>query len=166
MAEPIICDTSVWLYLGRINLAELLSRLYDPVYTTEAVCQELDIGRQSRPDTLDPGNLPWVQLVQPSQSNLANLPTNRLGKGEQSVLAYAQANNLPIVGLDDRQARELAFKLGLRVVGTVGLLLRAKERGLIEAIRPLLTQLQQEGFYISEPLLNYALQKAQEADSL
>ena len=56
MAEPIICDTSVWLYLGRINLAELLSRLYDPVYTTEAVCQELDIGRQSRPDTLDPGN--------------------------------------------------------------------------------------------------------------
>ena len=108
----------------------------------------------------------WVQLVQPSQSNLANLPTNRLGKGEQSVLAYAQANNLPIVGLDDRQARELAFKLGLHVVGTVGLLLRAKERGLIEAIRPLLTQLQQEGFYISEPLLNYALQIAQEADSL
>ena len=54
MAEPIICDTSVWLYLGRIDQAELLSKLYNPVYTTKAVCQELDIVRLSRPDTLNP----------------------------------------------------------------------------------------------------------------
>lgn len=69
---------------------------------------------------------------------------------------------MPIVGLDDRQARELADRLGLRVIGTIGLLLKAKRMGAITAIRPLLAQLQQAGFYISESLLAYTLQEAEE----
>lgn len=162
MAEPIVCDTSVWLYTGRIGEVELLVHLYHPVYTTEAVCHELDVGRLSRSDTLDPRQLSWVQLVQPDPSDIASLPTNRLGLGECSVLAYARTHNLPIVGLDDRQARELAYRLGLRVIGTIGLLLKAKEADLVTTVRPLLEQLQQEGFYISEALLSYALQQAQE----
>ena len=160
MANPIICYTSIWLYLGRIDQVELLAKLYSPIFTTRSVCQELDIGRLSRPGTVDPSELSWVRTVQPSSADLANLPANRLGIGEQSVLAYAQAHSISIVGLDDRQARELALGLGLRIVGTVGLLLKAKEQSLIGEIRPLLTQLQQEGFYISQNLLNYALKKA------
>jgi predicted nucleic acid-binding protein len=160
MAEPIVCDTSVWLYLGQINQVELLKNLYEPVYTTEAVCIELDNGRINQPDILDPGQLSWVQTVQIEPHHIANLPTNRLGPGEQSVLAYALARQIGIVGLDDRQARNLAYQLGLQAIGTIGLLLKARNLGLVGPMRPLLKQLQQEGFYISESLLEFVLQRA------
>lgn len=162
MPKEIICDSSVWLYLGRIDQANVLSQLYKSVYTTETVCWELDNGRVSRPDTLDPRRLPWVHIVQADSEDIVALPANRLGTGEQSVLAYAQAHKLDIVGLDDRQARDLAHQLGLHTVGTLGVLLKAKEAGLLTAVRPLLAALRHEGFYISETLLEYALQRAKE----
>ncbi|GAB4158712.1 MAG: DUF3368 domain-containing protein [Candidatus Promineifilaceae bacterium] len=162
MPEAIICDTSVWLYMGRIDQANLLAQLYHPVYTTDVVCHELDIARLRHPDTLDPRQLPWVSLVQGDPQAISNLPANRLGPGERSVLAYAQANPMQIVGLDDRQARVLAHQLGLRVMGTIGVLLKTKESGLITVVRPLLEQLRQEGFHISPALLTYTLQRAKE----
>jgi uncharacterized protein len=162
MAESIICDTSVWLYIGRIGQLELLRHLYDPVYATETVCAELDIGRISRLDTPDVRQLAWVHIVQPSQQEIAKLPTNRLGQGEQSVLAYAHFHAVSTAALDDRQARTLAHQLGLRVTGTIGIILRAKRAKLVTSIRPLLADLQQQGFHISEALLEYALQRAGE----
>ncbi len=95
-------------------------------------------------------------------NDISGLPTNRLGLGERSVLAYARRHQIRIVGLDDRQARELAQHLNLQVVGTVGLLLKAKQAGLLEAVRPLLVQLQAEGFRIGQEIFEYAVQKAKE----
>lgn len=162
MRRAIICDTSIWLYLGRIGHINLLLQLYQLVYTTEFVCQELDVGRVSRPDTMDPRQLSWVTIVQPTAQEIAHLPANRLGLGEQSVLAYAHGHQMDVVGLDDQQARRLAHLLRLRVVGTIGLLLQAKEAQVLGEIRPLLEQLPREGFYIGEELLAYALQRAKE----
>ena len=163
MIEPIICDTSIWLYTGRLGQFELLAHLYQPVFTTETVCRELDIGRLRQSGLLDPRELSWVEVVQPDPSDITGLPTNRLGPGERSVLAYARTHHLPVVGLDDRQARDLAHRLGLQVIGTLGVLVKAKEAGLITAVHPLLEQLQQEGFYISQALWLYALRRTHEA---
>lgn len=148
--------------MGRLKQVAVMEQLYARVYTTETVCQELDIGRTTRPDTLDPRQIPWVLIVEPDSHDISTLPANRLGPGERSVLAYARTHSLNIVGLDDRQARELAQRLGLRVIGTLGMLLQAKEAGLIELLHPLCKQLQQEGFYISQTLLERILQKAKE----
>ena len=162
MAESIICDTSVWLYLGRVGQIELLRQLYPTVYTTETVCWELDNGRLSRADTPDPRLFSWIRIVQPEPQELNDLPANRLGPGERSVLAYAHRHQLQVVGLDDRQARNMAQRLGLSVTGTLGVLLRAKEAGLIPTIRPLLRSIQDEGFHVSEELLKFMLQRAGE----
>jgi uncharacterized protein len=162
MLEPIICDTSVWLYLGRLQQHALLPKLYRQVYATETVCWELDNGRLTRPDTLDPRQLTWVHIVEPALEDVATLPANRLGAGERTTLAYARKNNLGIAGLDDRQARELARRLGLQTTGSLGVLLLAKQAGLLTAVRPLLAQLQAEGFYISQPLFQHILKQARE----
>lgn len=162
MAESIICDTSVWLYLGRVGQIDLLRQLYPTVYTTETVCWELDNGRLSRADTPDPRLFSWIRIVQPEPQELNDLPANRLGPGERSVLAYAHRHQLQVVGLDDRQARNMAQRLGLSVTGTLGVLLRAKEAGLIPTIRPMLRSIQDEGFHVSEELLKFMLQRAGE----
>ena len=132
-ADPIICDTPVWLYAGRIGHIELLHQLYDSVLTTETVCWELDNGRLSRPDTPDVRTIPWVRIVKPDLQALEKLPVNRLG---------------------------------LSVIGTLGVLLKAKQAGLIPAVRPLLEMLQLEGFYVSDALLHFALVRANGARPL
>jgi predicted nucleic acid-binding protein len=61
--RTVVCDTSVLLYLGRIDQVELLPALFSTVYIPEQVVTELDMGRLLRRDTLDPRNHDWVNLV-------------------------------------------------------------------------------------------------------
>ena len=58
--QPIVCDTTVLLYLGRIGQSELLPAQYRPVLVPEAVTLELEMGRLLRSDTLDPHMLSWM----------------------------------------------------------------------------------------------------------
>ena len=78
------------------------------------------------------------------------------------MLAYAGDQRIDVVGLDDRQARELAQQMGLQVIGTVGLLLKAKDAGFVTSVSALLIDLRREGFYISQGLLEYVLFRAGE----
>ena len=60
---PIVCDTTVLLYPDRIGLLDLLPALFAPVYVPEQVLLELDMGRLSRRDTVNPRNLAWARRV-------------------------------------------------------------------------------------------------------
>ncbi|MBN2392230.1 MAG: DUF3368 domain-containing protein [Anaerolineae bacterium] len=163
MKPSIICDTTLWLYLGRIRRIELLSSLFTPIYLSEAVLLELDMGRFLRSDTLDPRALSWAVSVHVTQKDLERLPINRLGTGERTTIAYAYTHPDVLVGLDDFRARQLAESLGLRVTGTPGVLLRAKRAGLLAAIRPELEALISQGFRLSSDLYVYVLKLAEEA---
>ena len=134
------------LYLDRIGQMRLLRTFFEPVCVPEMVRLELDMGRLLRPDTLEPSRLGWISLVSVDQRGLDTLPPNRLGQGEQAVIAYAKSQQGYWVGLDDRQARMLAEHLGLKVVGIIGVLLRAKKAGLISSVPPRLDALQAAGF--------------------
>ncbi|GAG49730.1 unnamed protein product, partial [marine sediment metagenome] len=64
--------------------------------------------------------------------------------------------------IDEKVARMQARVLGLKVVGTLGLLLRAKNRGLIHEIRPSINMILEEGIYIHENIVRGILQEARE----
>jgi|GEM_PF-104857 len=151
--RPIVCDTTLLLYLGRINQTRLLPALFETIYTPEPVVVELDMGRFMRRDTIDPRKLDWAVIVSVAERDIEALPPNRLGIGERAVIAYARCIPDCWAGLDDRQARELAENLGLDVVGVIGVLLRAKRAELISAVRPLLDTLQMEGFRMGDDLV-------------
>jgi len=161
-SPSIVCDTTVLLYLSRIGHIDLLPALFDAVWIPDAVRLELDMGRLLRRDTVDPRDLSWARLAAVSQEMIDALPPNRLGPGEQAVIACAQAQG-SVAGLDDLQARQLAEALGLRVAGTLGLLLRAKQAGIIPTVRQLLDAAITEGFHISPRLYQDALDLAGEA---
>ena len=160
--SPLVCDTTVLLYLGRIGCAHLIPALFAPVYVLELVVLELDMGRLWRPDTFNPREWAWIQVVSVSQDAINALPPNRLGPGERSVIAYARSQYGCVAGLDDLQARRLAEELGLAVVGTLGILLRARRAGLILSVRPLLDALIAEGFRIDADLYQEVLNLAGE----
>jgi predicted nucleic acid-binding protein len=150
--QPLVCDTTIPLYLGRIGQIDLLPALYAPIYIPDQVCLELDMGRVLRPDTINPRSLVWVELVSVSQALIDSLPPNRLGKGEQAVIAYAQAHRDYVAGMDDLRARQLAEAIGLKATGTLGILLRAKQAGLISALQPLVDDITAQGFRLSPEL--------------
>lgn len=161
--RPLVCDTTVLLYLGRIGQLGLLPALFAPIDIPEAVALELDMGRLLRPDTIDPRGLAWAAVVAVSRDAMDSLPPNRLGTGERAVLAYACAHQDYIVGLDDLQARRLAERLGIAVVGTPGILLRARRTGLLPTVRPLMDALVAQGFRLDPDLYQDILRLADEA---
>jgi predicted nucleic acid-binding protein len=161
-ASSVVCDTTILLYLGRISWLDLLPALFSPIYVPEQVVAELDMGRLLRRDTTNPRQLDWASVVSVEQSVIDRLPPNRLGVGEQSVIAYAQAHGCKVVGLDELQARELAEQLGLKAVGILGIFLLAKRQSLIPAVRPLMDAVVDQGFRLGVGLYEEVLELAGE----
>jgi predicted nucleic acid-binding protein len=161
--HPIVCDTTVLLYLGRIGQSDLLPALFAPVCIPEPILLELDMGRVLRHDTINPRDLTWAKPVSISQATIDALPPNRLGIGEQAVIAYAYARRSHVAGLDDLQVRQLAEAVGLRVIGTLGILLLAKRAGLIATVRPLVDAVMAQGFRLSLELYRDVLELAGES---
>jgi uncharacterized protein len=87
-----------------------------------------------------------------------------LDRGEAEVIALARERAADLVILDERLARRHAQRLGLKVTGTLGVLLHAKNRGHVEAIRPLLDQLRAGGIRLSDELVDRTLALAGEVD--
>jgi predicted nucleic acid-binding protein len=80
-----------------------------------------------------------------------------LGRGETSVLSWAKTHPGSLVVLDDLQARRCAEWLQIPTSGTTGIVLRAKNAGLVDAARPALQRLISVGMYLSERTLNAVL---------
>lgn len=67
--RAIVCDTTVLLYLGRIGHLELIPALFAPVHVPEQVVLELDMGRLTRSDTVDPRDVGWASVVPVSRAD-------------------------------------------------------------------------------------------------
>lgn len=106
-----------------------------------AVVAELEEGRIRGVDLPDLHKLDWVLVRTPRSRTFVPLVTD-LGPGETEVLMLALETPEATVVLDDALARQLAEMLGLRLTGTIGLLLDAKAAGLAPALTPVLDQLQ------------------------
>jgi len=137
----VICNTSPLRYLHQLGLLHLLPALTERVIVPPAVAEELTAGRARGVDLPDLQALDWVTIRHPVSE--AALPlVNDLGPGETEVLALALESADAIVIIDDALARQVAETLGIRLIGTLGVLLDAKRAGLVPAVAPLLDQLQ------------------------
>lgn len=142
----IIADTSCLIVLNRINLLHILRDLYGHVIVTDEVASEYG-------DALPK----WVCVEKLKDRNALKLINTFLDLGEASSCALALETDDSIVIIDDLKGRKIAGRLGLRITGTLGIVLRARERKLIDSLKNVIEQLRIEGFYISEELENEML---------
>jgi hypothetical protein len=142
MPEPILIDTSSLIALERINLLQILCKIYKEVIIPESVIKEFG--------TL---SLPCIS-IRKVESNLLRLliADLNLGKGEADVIALASQTGLKVI-IDDSKARRVAENMGLKVTGTIGVLMKAERIGLIESAHDKVRELREKGFYVSEELL-------------
>ena len=77
------------------------------------------------------------------------------------AVALAAVQGVPLL-IDDAAGRKAAFKVGIQVIGTVGVLLHAKQIGHIKQVSPILTELRNQGYWLSDALLRQACLLANE----
>jgi len=146
--SEVICNTSPIQYLHQLELLHILHALAGQVIVPPAVVDELAEGRVLGVNLPDLTALGWVTIRRPVSEPAVPLVTD-LGAGETEVLMLALESREAIVVLDDALARRMAETCGLRLTGTLGLLLDAKRAGLIPAVGPLLDQLEALRFRVA-----------------
>lgn len=158
--NPVISNNSPLVALWHLDRLSLLRDLYTEVWMPQEVETEfLGTKKKSRQEALN--NAPWIKTVDLADSEKASV-YGRLDSGEAAVLALANEHETRLVIIDEKKARQEVLKIGLPFIGTVGILLEAKEEGLIGEIKPLLITLQEKGIYLDESLITYALGEADE----
>ncbi len=133
-------NTTPLITLAGVGLLDLLPLLYDKVWAPRIVLNEYQA--KAPPTEPDLAQAPWLTVV---DAVIIDPRLPLLDGGEAAALSLAQTIGARLILLDERKARQIAARMGLRVAGTLAVLLRAKQQGLIAAIRPYITQMQSQG---------------------
>jgi predicted nucleic acid-binding protein len=157
VAEPrSVVNASPLIFLAAVDALFLLPQLAHGVLVPGAVLDEVLAGKELHPALQGLSSTPWAQIT-PSLAVPAEVAGWDLGGGETQVLALALSLRDAEVVLDDLQARRCARSVGLLTTGTLGLILRAKRRGLISAARPLIENFLERRFYLAHELVEASL---------
>jgi predicted nucleic acid-binding protein len=159
---PIVCNAGPLIALSMVECLELLAKLYRHVLVPEAVIHEVTGSGAGRIGSEQIKSASWIEVVRlevPPEPLLAG----ELGLGEAEVIASAQRLGASLALLDERRARRIAEQAyHLRVKGSAGILVAAKQAGLIPAVRPLLSAMSEQGYFLSQRLIEAAARKAGE----
>lgn len=158
-----ISNSSPLILFGRVERLDLLREVFTTIFIPTAVREEVLASGATRPGAESVLRAAWIMTLGVQTSDEPGDPLTRLGHGEREAILLAQQRGGQLaVLLDDRAARRLARALGLQVYGSAGILIRAKERNLIDAVQPELDRLRAAGLYLSEGTYRAALTAARE----
>jgi predicted nucleic acid-binding protein len=158
----VICDVSPIQYLHQVGLLDLLRLRYGAITIPPAVSAELREGTLRGVDLPAYEALGWMKIRQPAGRLLLPIVAD-LGAGEREVLALGTESLDSLVILGDALTRQYARMLNLKLTGTLGVLLKAKEAGLLPALAPVLERLQHLRFRIDPQTRQAVLRLAGEA---
>ncbi len=142
----VLADTSCLIALTKIDAIHLLQRLYGQIYITEEIAREFG---ESLPE--------WIKIQRVENLGYQQILSSFLDPGEASVLALAFELDNVLLILDDLKGRKEAERLGFRITGTLGVLYKAKETGLINKIKPYIDKLATVGFRLSPNVIDEIL---------
>lgn len=159
----VVADTSVVVNLTCIRHDGLLRQLYGNVCIPQKVAEEF--GWQTSVNPRFHGlRLPsWLQVRDPSVIPEKIRMNRLLDDGERAALALAIEIHADAILIDEENGREVAVELGLRRIGILSILLRAKKQGYIPLLKPVLGALKENAnFWISKSLCEDVLRLAGE----
>lgn len=160
-ASRVVCNCGPLIALAGVGQLDLLPQLFRQVCIPTEVYDELT-GSQRFESVRNLFHQPWLEII-PLPTPCDPLLTVQLDTGEAAVLTLARLFPGAEVLMDERKGRRLAERLfGLRVLGTGGLLLRAKRAGLIPAVQPVLVAMKNNGYHLSDRLMQAIWQAAGE----
>ena len=158
----VIVNSTPIIVLCNIGLLDILKALYAEICIPEAVYREVTEKDDSACQVLKTA-LNWIHVEKIANQSDKKMYKAKLHDGEVEVMILAQEGTADdLVVIDDNAAKNL----GLKVTGTIGVLLKAKREGIIPEIASVLEKMKKNGFYISESLEQLVLEQAGERHNI
>lgn len=153
----IVCNATPLIAFARIQRLDLLREVVGKIVIPAEVADEISRHRNRACGNISLEREAWisVELVQSVAQVQLLLPV--LDRGEAEVIALALERQAKLVLLDELTGRKVAQSLELPVTGTVGILIRAKQKGLIPSVGPLLEKMRHCGIRYSERFMKAVL---------
>ena len=142
MSEEItVADASCLIVLQNIGELSLLQKLFGEIFITEVVKTEFGL---DLPD--------WIKVKEIQNTTQQKALELILDKGESSSIALCLENTDSLLIIDEKKGCRIAQELGVKIIGTLGLILSAKKNGLLDSVEEFLEKLENAGFHISQNL--------------
>jgi len=160
----IVSNASPLINLARIGKLDLFHKLYGELIVPEAVWQEVVVEGAGHPGADEVKTAPWIKVRAVNNKPLVQVLRQDLDAGEAEAIALALEVGAELLLMDEHLGRETARHLGLRYMGLIGVLIEAKHKGLIHAVKLYLDALRDiAGFRVSDALYRRVLQDEGEA---
>ena len=159
----VVSNTTPLIGLASVQQFALLEKLFGEIYIPQAVYDEACLARRiaSGVQYAVPA-VGWVNVVPVKDRLAVEILLDELDLGEAETIVLARELNADWVLMDERKGRRKLDQLGVRKIGTLGILLKAKQLGLLPAIRSAVETLHQQGFSLSQSVIDAVLQQAGE----
>jgi uncharacterized protein len=147
----VVSDTTPLIGLASIDRLSLLKELFEEVYIPQAVFDEtVTFGREDSKAKQEVANAEWINII------------DEMDLGEVETIILASEMNADWVLMDEKKGRRKLTQLNIQKIGTLGILLKAKELKLIKSLKIEIENLQKTGFSISQPIIEKMLELANE----
>jgi len=154
-------NTGPLVFLSKINRLQILEK-FGNIYVPKGVIAEIRYKKDAVTTGVDNAVRNWLKIKTVKDTALLNVLTTELDGGEAEVISLAIEQKLDWVILDDQDARRFAHRYGLKVIGTLGLLAWAKNKGFIKSFLTEIRKLNKEGFYATNALIEKLLKETKE----
>jgi predicted nucleic acid-binding protein len=159
----IVSDTSPVSNLILIQRLDILQKLFYEIIVPPAVDAEVRALKQFGKDLSEYENAEWIKVFQPTNLQKVRTLQAKLDEGEAQAIVLALETNCDLLLMDERIGTNVARQEGLQTIGLVGVLIKAKENGIIKEVREILSDLKyQAGFWLGEKLENQILENLNE----
>lgn len=155
----VVCNSTPLISLSSIKKINLLKDLFGTITIPEKVYNEVVVAGSEKYGSSDVKNCSWIKVSKTSDNILKNYLMQTLDEGESEVIVLADEIKADLVIIDERLARKYVEKAGLRLIGTLGILAKAKQAGYIQEARPLVIDLLNKGIWFNKTLVNRILQE-------
>lgn len=159
----IVSDTTPLIGLASIERFGILKKLFCRIYIPQAVYGEAVVaGHKNGGAREEVSSAGWIETVSVRDRLAVEVLLDELDKGEAETIVLAEEVDADWVLMDEKKGRRKLKKLRLRKIGTLGILLKAKDAGLLDTIGPAIKKLRNNGFSISQPVIDTVLKEAGE----
>lgn len=151
----IISNASPLIGLARIEKLDILRKLWSEIVIPEAVYRETVIRGSGKhgADIIEDACREWIQVVSVKNRSEVEALQAMLDEGEAEVVTLGQEMDADLVLLDNREPRMFARTVNLKVIGTIGIIIMAWQKGLLKEPLEVINKLKANGFWIADQLL-------------
>jgi predicted nucleic acid-binding protein len=157
-----VVNASPLIFLAELGYLDLLNRNADTVCVPRGVLDEVRVKPDRAAQAIDQAIRSWLLAREVGNREAVEILQADLDLGEAEVIVLAREIGADRVVMDDLDARRMARRLGLELIGTIGLLLSARLQGEIPSMRGEIERLEALGFRVAPDLVQAVLQAAGE----